>query len=449
MHIVLAFFLLQILFTFLVKDYIPDLRVYGILMVLSSIVAISIFLFRTVERKWLWLIYTGFAIRVLTLFVDLYVPSISIFSSGSDSEYFHTASVSIAEGLLPVSAGRTYYVPFLSGIYYMIGDQRLYAQFLNIAFWVFSAVYLLKSFRYLKVGNQVTFISLGIFALMPNSIFMSSILLRESIIVFLISMSLHYFLLWFYERNILHFILAAIPALGSMIFHAGMVGFIIAYVLAFIFMTQEGRASGKKKSSKVLYLLFIGLLLVVLSMNNELFLGKFQDFGEDGVDSIKLAGNGGSAYLTNLEGISGLAIYAVAPIKMIYFMFSPLPTDWRGFGDIISFLMDSSIYFFLIVAIAIGLIKSDMSIRNKIMIATFIFITVFIYSYGTGNAGTAIRHRNKLLPMLLILFTIVQSRSAVKLPEAITKHIKGAKNERLANYRVAEVATLRETRDIK
>ncbi|MDN7241619.1 hypothetical protein QWY14_07430 [Planococcus sp. N028] len=410
MVIVLLFFLLQALVTFVIKDYIPDNDAFGVILLLFSIIAVSMYLFKVLEKEMLAIIFIGFAVRVFILFVDLYVPSVPIFSSGDDSEYFHSASVAIANGLLPVSEGRTAYVPFLSSIYYLVGDQRPFAQFLNIAFWVFSAVYLVKILNFLKIDQKIIVIALLIFTFMPNSIIMSSILLRESIIIYLITISLYFFFLWMSERKFNHFLLAAVLAVLSMIFHSGMIGFVIVYILAFMFSKQERKEGNNRKSSPaILYLIFFVVLFVVLFQNNDLFLEKFDALGDEGVSNFDISGRGGSMYMESFNGLSGWVVYLIAPIKMFYFLFSPIPLDWRGLGDMVSFLFDSSFYLFLIGTILYGLCKSDMTLRNKIVISAFLVITVVIYSYGTANAGTAMRHRNKMIPLFLIMFAIAQN----------------------------------------
>nr|WP_316046727.1 hypothetical protein [Planococcus glaciei] len=110
-------------------------------------------------------------------------------------------------------------------------------------------------------------------------------------------------------------------------------------------------------------------------------------------------------------------------------MFSPLPLDWRGMGDIVSFFFDSSVYLFLVGATIFGLVKSDMPIRNKIFILLFLIVTVFVYSYGTQAAGTAMRHRNKIIPLLLITFTMSNTKQLFTLAEVRWKQKKG---ERIA-----------------
>ena len=394
--------ILQSLITFFIKDLFLNLSLYSFFLVIINFFVVSYYLFNTVKREWFILIYIGFVARIIVMFIDLYVPSIEIFGSGSDTEYFHEASMSIANGLIPLSDGRTFYVTVLSGLYYLFGDQRLFAQFLNIVLWVFSAVYLYKSLILFEVQRKVVFLALSLFIFMPNGMFMSSILLRESIIVFFITLSLFRFLKWLKYKSTKDYVSALILALVSMVFHAGMVGFLIGYIITFIFVGKEKLA--KKKSDSVIFFMLIIAIAILLFYNNEIFLTKFNTLEETGIKSINLSNYGESAYLQSFSTLSSWKVFLLTPLKMVYFLFSPLPTDWRGMSDIASFLFDSLIYIFLIVSITIGSMKSKMDSKIIISILVIVVICTFIYAYGTGNAGTAIRHRNKLLPLFLMTF---------------------------------------------
>ncbi|MFC4712840.1 phospholipid carrier-dependent glycosyltransferase [Planococcus dechangensis] len=407
MSYVLGFFVIQILATFLIKDFLPPGEVYSMLLVFTGIVAISLYLYRNLKNEWLFIIFIGFAVRVIILFIDLYVPSIGIFSSGTDTEYFHEVSVLVANGQYPLDQTHTVYVPFLSALYYMVGDQRAYSQFLNIACWVFSVVFLFKTLNYLQIEKNLIFIAMLIFTLMPNSIFMSSILLREALIIFFTTVSLFYFIRWVGERSFLQFGWAVVLSILAMTFHSGMIGLVFVYIASFVWL--ERNKMGKQISTPLIYLLFIASITFIIFQNSDLFLSKFVNDEGAAVD-YEIFAEGGSVYLASFSGLSGVAALLVAPLKMFYFLFSPLPLDWRGGVDMVSFLFDSSVYLFLIGATFYGLYRSQMPLRTKIFILLVIGVTVFIYSYGTQSAGTAMRHRNKIIPLLLLSFASANSR---------------------------------------
>ena len=114
----------------------------------------------------------------------------------------------------------------------------------------------------------------------------------------------------------------------------------------------------------------------------------------------------GSGYLNNfsINTIIDLIIYV--PFKIIYFLFSPMIWDIRGAQDIIAFLFDVVFYMILISIIIKAFFYKGFARKNDIIIKILIIATVLVigaYSMGTIAAGTAIRHRYKVLSLLLIV----------------------------------------------
>ena len=90
-----------------------------------------------------------------------------------------------------------------------------------------------------------------------------------------------------------------------------------------------------------------------------------------------------------------------APIRIIYFMFSPFPWDieknahFLGFFDGLFYIM----LFFLLIK-NFKLIWGDRTLR-----IIFIILASYLvfFGIGTGNFGTGIRHRTKFLIILIIM----------------------------------------------
>lgn len=111
---------------------------------------------------------------------------------------------------------------------------------------------------------------------------------------------------------------------------------------------------------------------------------------------------GGSAYLSEITVRSLRDTIIFLPLKLIYFLFSPLPTNWRGLIDIIPFFIDSIWYFICLYYIVRRLKKTP---YHCFVLAIGIgwLATAFVFGIGTWTAGTAIRHRNKIFAVLLML----------------------------------------------
>ena len=139
-----------------------------------------------------------------------------------------------------------------------------------------------------------------------------------------------------------------------------------------------------------------------------MFSTKFQTV-EDVTDIYRVAssGRGGSAYLTNLRINNFWKLLAFAPLKMLYFLVVPLPHHWRGLNDVMAFVLDGFIYgYFLIYFLRNRRRIADTPIALGLVVA--LLATVFIFGVGINNAGTALRHRHKILTVFLVSFALIK-----------------------------------------
>jgi len=115
-----------------------------------------------------------------------------------------------------------------------------------------------------------------------------------------------------------------------------------------------------------------------------------------------------------------LMIYA--PLKIFYFLFSPMPWDIRGLPDAIAFLFDSLFYIIIVPRMFRGLLHLDSNRKDKLVFRTlllsFILITG-VHAMGTIASGTAVRHRYKGLSLLIILWMILEEEKGGQLCEDI------------------------------
>jgi hypothetical protein len=141
----------------------------------------------------------------------------------------------------------------------------------------------------------------------------------------------------------------------------------------------------------------------------DFFFGKFANIEEvSDIYGVASARIGGSQYLTGISINNFWQLILYSPIYMFYFLTSPLPMDWRGFGDILAFSIDGIFYiYFLFYSVYFS---RKYRFKNYIFIGTIISIlaTVFIFGVGVQNAGTAMRHRHKIVPIIIIAYAMVQ-----------------------------------------
>lgn len=191
-------------------------------------------------------------------------------------------------------------------------------------------------------------------------------------------------------------------------FHSGVIGISLGYIFAYLFYKKESNNFKFSANTILAFIVIIAIFILSFTVLNDFIFGKFVNV--EGIDDIfktaTSSGAGGSAYLTGLE-INNLGQFILfIPIKSIYFLFSPFPWDWRGVFDILTFFFDSMLYL-LTVFSAIRYRK--LLKRNPMAVSLVIMLlgTILIFAAGVSNSGTAMRHRQKIVPLFILLLGII------------------------------------------
>ena len=148
------------------------------------------------------------------------------------------------------------------------------------------------------------------------------------------------------------------------IFHAGIIFISIPYIY-YIFRDKTRGLSAKMKKAMI-YLGIIIILVMVINLPS-IFLKKLSFllspealFNRINLSNI-VQSDAGSKYLTSFRVDSFKDIILYAPLKVFYFLFSPMIWDVRGIADIITITLDSIFYiiFFLKVLLSLKELKSN------------------------------------------------------------------------------------------
>jgi hypothetical protein len=113
-----------------------------------------------------------------------------------------------------------------------------------------------------------------------------------------------------------------------------------------------------------------------------------------------------------------------APLKIFYFLFSPMPWDIRGLPDAIAFLFDSLFYIVIVPKIFKDLLNLGSNRKDKLIFRTLLFSFILVtgvHAMGTIASGTAVRHRYKGLSLLIILWMILEEEKGGHLCEDIVR----------------------------
>ncbi len=409
------FFFIDIILLEFSTLFFPVLRdnveFYSLIFILVHVVFIIYYILFT-EGKYKNILLLGLILRLVILFADIY-HWFPVLHSGADSETFH--GIAKTNQIYDEQRKLTNYTPFLTFLYSITHSSRIIAQYFNLVMGVSILFIVRKIFEILDIDNKIALISMIILACMPNFVIFSGILLREAWVEFFVILSVYFFVRWFIGGNSLNIPLCMGSILLAAVMHSGTLVVIMGYILAF---TSYNPSTGQVQfsSHSISFIIIATVMILLLGDSSDMFTGKFQSASSsDGLlATINADTTGDSAYLTWVKADSLWMGLVFSPLKMFYFLFSPLPTNWRGFGDIIAFMIDSSFYIFLCWNIARNYRLSNKFGSIKLFLLIGFIISVFVFAFGTYTAGTALRHRAKLLPMLTVLYAVSSSSLNIK-----------------------------------
>lgn len=284
--------------------------------------------------------------------------------------------------------------------------------FYNISVSLLADVFFFKTLVELRVTTQNIKLFTLVFMLLPWRNVLSMFMLREAIPTFLIVVSIYFFIQWWNKRKSISFLYAIISSTASMAFHSGLIAVPIVMMLSYILYdpSKNQWIFGFKAMNKLIAVVLLGGLVFIafgdtilykfamISSGDEVALSEWSDTVINGAQSH---------YLTSFSYTSFSDIILQAPLRMLYFLLSPMPWDWRGISDILAFAIDSSVQLWGISIIfkRIRRLSDQYKRIIKVMLCMYI-LSALIFGAGTFDAGTAMRHRAKFTSILLMIAAV-------------------------------------------
>lgn len=348
-----------------------------------------------VEKSQFIVVYSGYLLRCALDFVDVYGRKyVTLLYSGCDTEGFYYYASALYKGnefaFVP-----TKYPYILNYVFQITGNNRFLGQYVNIIFWILSILIICRICNRFKTTSNARLFILLIWSFLPTSFLLTSIMLRESIEMFFGLWSFERFLAWMQEGRAGDLVKAFVYVIPAIILHLASVALWGCYFIIFLFWnTNAHRFYFQKRTGFIIVLGFMGLIILFRSPLSSLFFAYFgSDFSLYGL-THRLFVQGESDYLLGMDCQNWLQFVPYTLIRMFYFLFSPLPTDARGVGDIVAYLADGLPLFVMIVYTVRKLRRQDES-RKGYILASLLggFLFALIFAWGVSNAGTALRHR--------------------------------------------------------
>src|SRR5699024_6290885 len=98
------------------------------------------------------------------------------------------------------------------------------------------------------------------------------------------------------------------------------------------------------------------------------------------------------------------------PVRMFYFIFSPLPWRWRGLTDVITSFFSGLFYGYTLYLGIRHLFHKNAKNKNLTFISLFTVMGgIMVFSWRVSNAGTSLRHRDKFIGLFILLLAITMN----------------------------------------
>ena len=403
MKCILLIFLIEIALLSLIPIDVESAEFASLVIVSLNSILLSCYIVLSKSIKFKNIITVSLILKLFILFVSYY-SIFPVMFTGADSVRFDTQAFQMWQNpnLLSHKYG-TLYQPFLGYMYYIIGPQKMIAQYFNLVLSTFGLIFIDRLLCRFGIGNKSAMICMVILSLSPVAIILSSVLMIDALVTNFFIFSVCFFLFYIQEKRIIHVILSLLFLLLASAFHSGVFVFIIG-IIGYIFIEKD------KNSVWVKILCILIITIGIYSFSDALF-SKFSGLEKSESEIMEQLADarGGSAYLTGLKSDSIGMNLLFFPIKAIYFLFSPIPWDIRHLGDVIMLLLDSVLYYYVITQI----IRARHELMNcdirKYMIIGIVFV-LFAFANGTHNTGTAARHRYKILPVLCMVYILYNKK---------------------------------------
>ena len=385
------------------------------IIVCAILLVILLILTYTNKAEFSTIILIGLLVRMALMIVSL-TDLFPLLHDNGDSQGFHNVAMLNQSGHAEIVY--THYSVFLTRLYaiFINDNPRMIAQFINVMFGTGIIIIVRHCLTILGISYKTRKQAMWLMALLPNLAIFSAILVREAWIEFFVALSMLFFIKWFLQRGnaVINILICILSVFIASYMHAGVIGFAMGYLIAFTMYNPAAKAI--KISFFSVFTIALAVVAVMIFMSNmSVWGGKFAnvEMDDEFVDEhlMDVNGRGGSNYMTWLHTSSMLVGILALPIRMFLFLCSPVPPFWRGFNDVFAFACDGFIYLYLIWNILRAKICNLSAKRLRAFLLSTILIVTVIFAFGTGNAGTAMRHRAKYLSVILVTYCVVRDNS--------------------------------------
>lgn len=388
-------------------DILLTLRVLFLFLILSIFLYLYTYKF---EKNIRAIVIGSFFLRVAaTLFVNLF----PVIPYTRDYQKYQVAIDSIITGwssgiILPVTpAGVVNSYSYFVAPVYIVAPSTMAVELLNglLGALVVCNVYRISSEIY---GPSKASLTALLAAIYPSFVHYTSILMRDSLIIFISSQIVVVLVDWISRDKKPHQLVPLV--LAAVLLRPENLAYILPTVSLVAFLKIGTSVSLKQKIAIGAAISFIGGILFAIALLA--FPGEIPTPSPDSLSARRAwlargTGDIGGNYLSSVRFDSWLDIIVFAPIGAAYFLLVPLPwmVNLSNPFVVVAFLENLFLLYPCTVVLLLRLKQSGKFDKTELVLLIMFVFGVVSYGLVEGNMGPAMRHRLQFTYLLFILTT--------------------------------------------
>jgi len=346
----------------------------------------------------------------------------TIHGADADAVRFHRLAVEwVGSGKLSITVGAEFYQQLLGIFYRIFSPSHLFGEELSIIAFLFSCLVLVKLIDLVNLKKYQVGLLL-MFGLLPTNLVLCSVTLRESYQILFFMLAIYWGLRFHLDPIKGAMILCIVSALIMGFFHKALILYML-FLLPLLFLWFPKQVSGSPDSrwrfsrkrfvviGAILILIIVILIIGVLSEIQglealaSLFSGRGLKFAVDyrTILMFEVAPDARANYGIMLDTSSLGPLIKTTFLAYIYYLFAPFPWQITNWLDVYAFA-ESLLRFILIIFSLIYWYKAE-GVKRCLggLLLIIYFSMTFLWSVGTVNYGTSIRHHMLTNWIIIIL----------------------------------------------
>lgn len=390
------------------------------ILVTWSIILVAVLMIYVVtygEIKLRKILYIALFARLLLMIIDAYIYSGLPYLTAADTGRFQRGAIWFYENLSlkelilpPYPSGSTFYSYIMALFYSLLGSTDInIIRAINITAGVFT-IYNVYHISYVMWSKKIAMQNALIIAVFPLMVVYAQNPIRESFVVYFMTLGFMYLVSFYKNRTPQYLIYAVIGfAISTALHMAALMALIALMVYNVVIMISsifKGKLSMIIPAFLAVIITSVGLFYLNTTGWGLTQIGGEGSIGEFGIEELieQRGGDiryGRAAYLVGMTANNPVDVAWQTPIRMIYFLFSPFPWMMGSIWDLVG-IFDALLYLFIFWGIykSYPLIKQDPA---KLSVLFMLIGMILAFAWGVTNFGTAMRHRAKIVSIAICL----------------------------------------------